>query len=121
LVALYGRQPVPIDCREAVMARLQEVPVPATSVWSSLGTIFSFPRPVVPVWARATALAGLAIASLSVSTQFATQVEDVNQPVAHQQLAQEEYARIRESSQLLQALGRDDGYILASDIVESSR
>jgi hypothetical protein len=36
-------------------------------------------------------------------------------------LVQDDRARVRESSQLLQALGRDDGYILAADFVDWNR
>src|SRR5687767_13928568 len=58
LVALFGRQEAPIDCREAVMARLREAPpVPSPLSWSSLVETFSLRLPVVPTWARATALA----------------------------------------------------------------
>jgi hypothetical protein len=77
---------------------------------------------VVPNWARATALAGLAVASLSAGTLLVQRTPDVNptRPPVNLVL-QEDRARVRESSQLLQALGRDDGYILAADIVDWNR
>jgi anti-sigma factor RsiW len=124
LVALFGRQEVPIDCREAVMARLRESPRPVVrSPWASLADLFSPRVPMLPAWARATALAGLAVASVSAGTLLMQREPDVTPPRPPVTLAlQEDRARVRDASQLLQALGRDDGYyILAADFADGNR
>src|SRR5438477_410724 len=78
LVALFGRQEAPIDCREAVMARLRETPRPvARGPWASLSDLFTPRAPMVPVWARATALAGLAVASVSAGTLLMQRTPEV--------------------------------------------
>jgi anti-sigma factor RsiW len=122
LVALFGRQEAPIDCREAVMARLKDVPAPAPRVPSAwFSALLPLRMPVVPTWARATALAGVAVAAVSAGTLMVHRPEEVNHPTPTVQLAQDDIARVRESSQLLQVLGRDDGYILAADFGDWSR
>jgi anti-sigma factor RsiW len=122
LVALYGRLEAPIDIRESVMARLREMPSPSPRVaWPSLANLFGPRLAPIPVWARATACACVLAGSIGVGSLMmhgGQNSANLNRPV---QLAQDDTARVRESSQLLQALGRDDGYILAADVVDWSR
>jgi anti-sigma factor RsiW len=119
LVALYGRQEAPIDCREAVMARLTQAPVPSRPLaWPSITDLLSLRAPLVPSWARAAALAGLAVVSLTAGSLLSSREEEVPAPTTQMHLVQDDRARLRESSQLLQALGSDDGYILAADFVD---
>jgi anti-sigma factor RsiW len=122
LVALFGRQEAPIDCREAVMARLRDVPAPsARAAWPSFAELFTPRGPMMPAWVRATALAGLAVVSVSTGTLLMQRTPELPTSVPPPRLVLEDRARVRESSQLLQALGRDDGYILAADIVDWNR
>jgi anti-sigma factor RsiW len=124
LVALYGRQEAPVDLREAVMARLRETPAPAPRMaWPSLGRLIALPAmPMpMPVWARATALAGLAVLSVSAGSIVMNRTQDVVPSPSPTRLVQDDSAWVRESSQLLQALGRDDGYILAADVADWPR
>jgi len=125
LVALFGRQEAPIDCREAVMARLRETPRPvARPAWGFVSELFTPRVPMVPSWTRATALAGLAVASVSAGTLLMQRAPEAITPVRQpaRVALQEDRARVRDASQLLQALGRDDGYyILAADIADGNR
>jgi anti-sigma factor RsiW len=126
MVSLFGRQSIPIDCRDAVMARLAEEPMPGrvpakwvADSWAPISNLWSFRMPVMPTWARATALAGLAAFSVSAGTfMFNTnRAPEKSLASSRMQLVRDDRARMRESYQLLQALGRDDGYILAADVV----
>jgi anti-sigma factor RsiW len=119
LVALFGRQEAPVDCRAAVMARLQQAPAPTPRLnWPGFAELFRMPA---PVWARATALAAVAAVSVTAGSLMVNQGQDSSAPPPPTRLVQEDSARVRESSQLLQALGRDDGYILAADFVDWNR
>jgi anti-sigma factor RsiW len=119
LVALYGRQEAPIDCRDAVMAQLRDIPAPAAPMaWPSLAELFPFRAPLMPTWARAAAVAGLTAVTLTAGTFMFQRTQAPMAATSPVQLVQDDRARLYESSQLLQALGRDDGYILAADFVD---
>jgi anti-sigma factor RsiW len=123
LVALYGRQPIPMDCRDAVMAQLRAKPAPSTHLgWSWMAEMLTLRAPAMPSWARATALAALAVVSAGAGSMFFNRPQEMPQvAVRPAALVSEDHARMRESYQLLQALGRDDGYILAADVVDEGR
>jgi anti-sigma factor RsiW len=123
MVALYGRQQIPIDCRQAVMARLQPRSAPSLwAPWLSLERIWPVGGSMMTPWARATAVAGLAAISIGAGMHLFNANRtpaDIAGPT--QRLVRDDHARMRESYQLLQALGRDDGYILAADVVDENR
>jgi anti-sigma factor RsiW len=138
LLAAHGRQTIPIDCRDQVLARLRQVPAGRrpweVDRWGSglrdwLQSWVPSPRPALrrPLWAGALAAAALAIAGVGGSALLGRGPQ--NPP---QQLAQfaprrapatvsfrDDYTRLHGPSQFGQALGSDDGIILASDLVES--
>jgi anti-sigma factor RsiW len=122
LVALYGRQEAPIDCRDAVMAQLRQLPAPQSPMrWPSISRLFAPPMSMVPNWARVTAVAGVLIASVTGGTLMFQQSQEVDSSQQPRLVVQEDYALVRESSRLLQLAGRDDGYILAADILEPNQ
>jgi anti-sigma factor RsiW len=146
LLAVHGRQTIPIDCREQVLARLREAPA---SRWRRevggfgsglLGWVQSLasgaPPPSGypeirrrPLWAGALAAAAVAMAGIGGSSLLARKPPV---PISAPRTARldplrmpatvgfrDDYTRLHGPSQFGQALGADDGIILASDLVES--
>ena len=104
------------------MARLSEEAAPVVrDAWAPLSNLWRLGIPAMPSWARATALAGLAAISVGAGTfMFNFNTSRTAEPGVTRtpvRLVRDDRARMRESYQLLQALGRDDGYILAADVV----
>jgi anti-sigma factor RsiW len=146
LLALHGRQTVPVDCREHVLARLRSNgddrrPVATGSL---LPTAVEGLRSAVeqwltggdrspalrrPLWAGALATAAVAFAGIGGAFYLARAPQATSAPpvMAHASarpavtvgMTQEDFSRLHGSFQFGQALGPDDGIILASDLVES--
>lgn len=141
LLAVYGRQRVPVDCRGPVLARLragEEARRVSPWGWCRLLPKLA-PLPTAPGWARASAAAAVVLA-LVVGTFLVRSgpTAGVERPSwvanARQNLAElagtsrasdaeltsrESFTRFHAPSQFGQAMGRDDGIVLVSDWVEA--
>jgi anti-sigma factor RsiW len=144
LLAVHGRQTIPIDCRAQVLARLREAPAGrrrevrgrGAGLRGWLENLMPGGQPVGgyaalrrPLWAGALAAAAVAIAGIGGSTLLSHQsqhltsnVQTARLPAAHLPETvglRDDYTRLHGPFQFGQALGADDGIILASDLVES--
>jgi anti-sigma factor RsiW len=126
LTALYGRQPAPIDCREQVLARIRQAPVATGRPWREgvADRIGDWARMLVPPVGlspgRALAAGALALVCLGgASFLMRSEAPEERQatPVAANSTPREDYLDLHRPYQFGQAMGRDDGIILASDIV----
>jgi anti-sigma factor RsiW len=144
LLAVHGRQTIPIDCRAQVLARLREAPVARRRELGGRGAglrgwvadLFHGSQPVGvhsplrrPLWAGALAAAAVAIAGIGGSSYLSRSPQATTSPVRTVRLEpsrvpmtvslRDDYTRLHGPFQFGQALGADDGIILASDLVES--
>jgi anti-sigma factor RsiW len=144
LLAVHGRQTIPIDCRAQVLARISELPAGrrrevrgwGASLREWFGSLIPGGQPVGgyaalrrPIWAGALAAAAVAIAGIGGSSYLSRSPQVTSSPVRTVQLEpsrvpmtvalRDDYTRLHGPSQFGQALGADDGIVLASDLVES--
>jgi anti-sigma factor RsiW len=140
LLALHGRQTVPVDCREHVLARLTRDGAMERRGERSTGrvrdwleSVFSARLPVSPshrrVWAGALATAAVAFAGIGGASYLSRAPRATSEPpllarmpappVATVGMTQEDVSRLHRSYQFGQALGPDDGIVLVSDLVET--
>jgi anti-sigma factor RsiW len=140
LLATQGRQRIPVDCRDLVLARLREeslmppVSPSRSGWWRAFLPDFSLAFPT-PGLARATAMAGVALLCLGgawiarnqQSEQPSPQLAAIGQarpdssfrPVSQSLTPEEDLTRFHAPTSIGQAMGRDNGIILVSDWVES--
>jgi anti-sigma factor RsiW len=140
LLAAQGRQRIPIDCRDAVLARIREgdgarAMAPASRPWwQAFLSDLALPQPGFGL-ARASAVAGLAL--VCVGGAWFLRAETVMAPggprlaatgrpmaasvqsVAQRPTSEEELTRFHAPASISQAMGRDNGIILVSDWVQA--
>lgn len=144
LLAVHGRQTIPIDCRAQVLARLREAPVGrrreldgcGAGLRGWLANVIRGSRSVGghaplrrPLWAGALAAAAVAIVGIGGTSYLSRSAQVTPSPMRTVQLEpsrvpmtvglRDDYTRLHGPFQFGQALGADDGIILASDLVES--
>jgi hypothetical protein len=126
LVAIHGRQTAPIDCRDAVLARIRLESRTPAKVQTGFGR-FAFPLlpsfSASPALARAVAavalVAALAGARVAWMLRTAPDAPRPGQFATSPQPPREDYLKLHVPYQYGQAMGRDDQIILASDMVVS--
>jgi anti-sigma factor RsiW len=138
LLAGHGRQRVPIDCRDLVLARLRAgerlAPAPRRDWWRGIVPELPFPLPATGV-PRAAAVAGLALFCLGgawllragtgapggaqMAANGGANRVALTRPVAQRLTSEEELTRFHAPDSFGQAMGRDNGIILVSDWVDA--
>lgn len=125
LIAAHGRQTVPVDCRNQVLARLNSGSGRMSE--GATGRRALFGPPFAPslrtVWGRATAAAAVACACFAggslLDRSGGEPAPSSPAPQVAQSNPREEYIQFHGPDQFGQAMGRADGIILASDLVEA--
>jgi anti-sigma factor RsiW len=137
MLAGHGRQRVPIDCREIVLARLRAgesaAPAPKADWWRAILPELAFPLSMTGL-PRTAAVAGLALLCLGgawILGQGGAAPNEVQmaaleanrggivRPVAERLTPEEELTRFSAPDHFGQAMGRDNGIVLVSDWVEA--
>jgi anti-sigma factor RsiW len=139
LLAAQGRQRIPVDCRDLVLARLRDgAAAPASSSqggwWRAFVPDLSLSMPGPP-FARAAAVAGVALLCVGGAWLFrpgpggngAPRLAAMHhgrsaaavRPIARSLIPEEDLDRFHAPTSIGQALGRDNGIILVSDWVTS--
>jgi len=136
LLAAQGRQRIPVDCRDLVLARLREGAAAPSAPsqgawWRAFLPDLSLPMPG-PALVRASAVAGVALVCagsawllrFQPTGNAGQQVARIGnggpvRPVAQSLTPEEELDRFHAPASIGQAMGRDNGIILVSDWVDS--